>query len=58
MLLWGYGRDGSLGLVASLAHKWHEDTLAVLGFRADYKPRRESCHGNTRMMEAEAENPP
>lgn len=51
MLLWG-------SLAACLAHKWHEDTLAVLGFRADYKPRRESCHGNTRMMEAEAENPP
>lgn len=59
-LLWGLsctGEIGSPGLAACLPTKWDEYTLAVLVFHAAYKPRRESCHGNVRVMEAKPENP-
>lgn len=52
------GEIGSPRLATCLAHKWHEYTLAILEFRADYKPRLESCHGNARVTEAKSENPP
>lgn len=49
---WGLfhtGEISSRGLAACLAHRWNEDTLAILTFRVDSKPRRERCYGDMRV---------